>query len=115
MQRLVRDVPIASHVVDFAIHLVQASHPSSAEAIDDVKRYVLYGASPRGAQTLVLAAKARALIQGRFNASIDDVASIAAPALRHRVILNFEAESDGVRVDDLLAQLIEQVSKEVAL
>lgn len=115
LQRLVREVPVATHVIDFAIHVVQATHPSYQEATDEVKRYVLYGASPRGAQALVLAAKARALIQGRFNASVEDVASVVAPALRHRVILNFEAETEGIKVDDLIAPLITRTSQEVAL
>lgn len=115
LQRLVRDVPLASHVVDFAIHLVQATHPASPEASADVKRYVLYGSSPRGAQALVLAAKARALMRGRFNAAVEDVAAVAAPALRHRVIFNFEAETEAMTIDDLLAELIEQAKKEVAV
>lgn len=115
LQRLVREVPVAAHVIDFAIHAVQATHPGHPEATDDVKRYVLYGASPRGAQTLVLAAKARALIQGRFNASVDDVAAVAAPALRHRIILNFEAETEGLRTDDLIGPLVERAKQEVLI
>lgn len=115
LQRLVREVPVAAHVIDFAIHAVQATHPVHPEATDDVKRYVLYGASPRGAQTLVLAAKARALIQGRFNASVDDVAAVAAPALRHRIILNFEAETEGLRTDDLIGPLVERAKQEVLI
>lgn len=115
LQRAVREVPIASHVLDFAVHLVQATHPGSEEAPPDVKRYVRYGASPRGAQALVLAAKGRALLEGRFNASVEDVVRMARPALRHRLILNFEAEADGIDADALISSLIQHVQKEVAV
>src|SRR5690606_14736064 len=115
LQRAVRQVPIASHVLDFVVHLVEATHPSSPRATEEVKRYVRYGASPRGAQALVLAAKGRALLEGRFNASLDDVVRVAAPALRHRLILSFEAEADGVEPDRLIASLVDQARKEVAV
>ena len=115
LQKAVREVPVASHVLDFAVHLVHATHPTSEHASPAVKRYVRYGASPRGAQALVLAAKGRALLEGRFNASIDDVSRVALPALRHRLILNFEAEADGIEPDALIAALIQQVRKEVAV
>ena len=115
LQRVVREVPVASHVVDLAVHLVQATHPASAGASADVKRYVRYGSSPRGAQALILAAKARALIRGRFNAAVEDVVAVAPPALRHRIILSFEAEAEGVDVHDLLDVLIERAKKEVVV
>jgi MoxR-like ATPases len=115
LQRAVREVPVASHVVDLAVHLVQATHPAFAEASADVKRYVRYGSSPRGAQALILAAKARALIRGRFNAAVEDVVAVAPPALRHRIILNFEAEAEGIDVDDLLGELIQQAKKEIVV
>lgn len=115
LQKAVREVPIATHVLDFVVQLVEATHPSSPGASEEVKRYVRYGASPRGAQALALAAKGRALLEGRFNASLEDVVLVAAPALRHRIILNFEAEADGIQPDQLIASLIQQVRKEVAV
>ena len=83
-----------------------ATHPESADAPDVVRRYVRYGVSPRGAQAIVLGSKIRALIEGRLNVAYDDVRAVAAPALRHRLILNFDAESSGVTADDVLGQLI---------
>ena len=83
-----------------------ATHPENAEAPDVVRRYVRYGVSPRGAQAIVLGSKIRALIEGRLNVAYDDVRAVAAPALRHRLILNFDAESSRVTADDVLGQLI---------
>jgi MoxR-like ATPase len=83
-----------------------ATHPESADAPDVVRRYVRYGVSPRGAQAIVLGSKIRALIEGRLNVAYDDVRAVAAPALRHRLMLNFDAESSGVTADDVLGQLI---------
>ncbi len=116
LQRLVREVPIASHVTDFAIAIVSASHPQRDESstASPVEGYVRYGASPRGAQALVLAAKARALLQGRFNASIDDVMNVAHAALRHRIIMSFEAEADGVDSDWIIDKLLERNRPKVA-
>jgi MoxR-like ATPase len=109
MNQLARQVPIASHVGDFVVRLVLATHPENELAAPVVKRYVRYGASPRGAQAIVLAAKIRALIEGRLNVSFDDIRIIALPALRHRVILNFEAEAGGVSADDVLEELLTEV------
>jgi len=109
MQRLVREVPIAKHVQDYAVRLLQATHPTEKDSIDTVKRFVKFGASPRGAQALLLAAKIRALFEGRFAASIDDVKASALPALRHRVLLNFEGEAEGVKTDTLLEQILKQL------
>jgi MoxR-like ATPase len=83
-----------------------ATHPENADAPDVARRYVRYGVSPRGAQAIVLGSKIRALIEGRLNVAYDDVRAVAAPALRHRLILNFDAESTGVTADDVLGQLI---------
>jgi MoxR-like ATPase len=83
-----------------------ATHPDRAEATPKVKRFVRFGASPRGAQAVLLGAKIRAVMQGRFAASADDVRACALPALRHRVILNFEGEAEGVRADDVLAEVL---------
>jgi MoxR-like ATPase len=109
MQRLVRGVPIARHVQDYAVRLLQGTHPTEAGALDMVKRFVKFGASPRGAQALLLAAKIRALFSGRYAASIDDVKASALPALRHRVLLNFEGEAEGVKTDEVLNELLKSL------
>jgi MoxR-like ATPase len=109
MQRLVRDVPIARHVQDYAVRLLQATHPTTAGALDGVKRFVKFGSSPRGAQALLLAGKIRALFEGRFAASLDDIRAVALPALRHRVLLNFEGEAEGVKTDDVLHEILKQL------
>ena len=106
---LVREVPIAAHVRQFAATLVMATHPQWEEAPDITRRYIRYGASPRAAQALVLGAKVLALRAGRFAVSIDDVKSIALPVLRHRVILNFEGEAEGIDADRLLTEALEAV------
>jgi MoxR-like ATPase len=106
MGLLSRQVPIASSVTDYVVRMTLATHPESADAPDVVRRYVRYGVSPRGAQAIVLGSKIRALIEGRLNVAYDDVRAVAAPALRHRLILNFDAESSGVTADDVLGQLI---------
>ncbi|MCU0690038.1 MAG: MoxR family ATPase [Polyangiaceae bacterium] len=109
MQRLVREVPVARHVQDYAIRVLQACHPDSAEAPEMVRRFVRFGPSPRGAQATLLAAKIRALFEQRFAASIDDVRAVALPALRHRVLLNFEGEAEGVRPDQVLEHVISKL------
>ncbi|MDQ3044812.1 MAG: MoxR family ATPase [Chloroflexota bacterium] len=113
MGLLARQVPIASHVNDYVVRLVMSTHPDQEGASSLVKRYVRYGASPRGAQAIVLAAKIRALIEGRLNVAFEDVRTVALPALRHRVILNFEAEAGGTTADVVLRNLLEE-TKEMA-
>ena len=95
MQRLVRQVPVARHVQDYAVRVVQATHNDGPDAPDLAKRFVRFGASPRGAQSVLLAAKIAALFAGRFAASVDDVRKVAHAALRHRVLLNFDATPSG--------------------
>jgi MoxR-like ATPase len=114
MGRLARQVPIASHVTDYVVRLVLATHPEGERVTPAVKKYVRYGASPRGAQSIVLGSKIRALIDGRLNVAYEDVRSIVLPALRHRVILNFEAEAEGVTCDDVLTRLLEEVPESAA-
>jgi MoxR-like ATPase len=109
MQQLVRKVPVARHVQDYAVRTIQATHPDGPDAPDLVKRFVRYGSSPRGAQAVLLAAKIRALFDGRFAASADDVRSAVHPALRHRVLLNFEGEADGIKVDQVLDAIVKSV------
>ncbi|AUX24819.1 ATPase AAA [Sorangium cellulosum] len=109
MQRLVREVPVARHVQDYAVRLLQATHPTEDGSLDMVKRFVKFGGSPRGAQALLLAAKIRALFEGRFAASVDDVRACALPALRHRVLLNFEGEAEGVKTDEVLQAILKHL------
>jgi MoxR-like ATPase len=106
MQRLVREVPVARHVQDFVIRVLEATHPDNKEATDLTRRFVRFGASPRGAQSVLLAAKIRALFEGRFAASIDDVRKVCFPALRHRVLLNFEGEAEGVKTDQVIEEIL---------
>ncbi len=105
MQALVREVPVAPHVKDYAVRILLSSHPEST-GVDLVKRFVKFGASPRGAQALLLAAKIRALFEGRFAAGIDDVRAVSLPALRHRVLLNFEGEAEGVKTDEIIGAIL---------
>jgi MoxR-like ATPase len=109
MQSLVRRVPVAKHVQDYAVRLLLSTHPDQPAAHERVRRNVRSGASPRGAQAMLLGAKIRALFDGRFAAGIEDIKAAALPALRHRVLLSFEGEADGVRVDEILSALIESV------
>jgi MoxR-like ATPase len=106
-QQLVRMVPIAESISKYAIELVRATRPRDASAPDFVKKYINYGGSVRATQFLVLAAKARALMKGRYHVSFEDIRAIAVPVLRHRVLMNFHAESDRLTTDDLLNRLIE--------
>ena len=109
MQHLARGVPIATHVTEAAARLVRATLPADPDAPDVVRRYVSYGSSPRGMQTLILAGKIIALLDGRYNVAVDDLKAAALPALRHRLILNFEAQAEGVTTDVVVRQVIEAV------
>src|ERR1041384_2639322 len=106
LMKLVREVPVASHVKDYAVRLVLATHPKTDTATPIANQYLRFGSSPRGAQTLILAGKVRALAQGRFNVSFDDIQSAALPALRHRLIPNFEAEAEGITTDHIVEQIL---------
>ena len=114
MQRLARDVPIASHVMAYAIRILRATHPETEKVPELIARYVRYGGSPRGAQAMVLGAKIHALLDGRFNVSYADVQAVAAPALRHRVILNFEGEAEGISTDSIVRAIIAETPTEPA-
>jgi MoxR-like ATPase len=105
MRALVRQVPVARPIQDYVVRLVEATHPART-AIPEVKRFVRYGSSPRGAQAVLLAAKIEALRTGRFAPSLADVRKVALPALRHRVLLNFEGEAEGVSADSLIAGIL---------
>ena len=112
-QRVAREVPIAEHVLLYAARLIGATHPDRTE-LDGVRRYVRWGASPRGLQTLVLGAKVRALLDGRYNVAFDDLSAVAPPALRHRIFLQFEAEADGMTADRLITEILKHTVKESA-
>jgi MoxR-like ATPase len=109
MQRLARAVPIAPHVAAYAVSVLAATHPDQPRAPGLVRDYVRYGGSPRGAQALVTAGKIGALLDGRFNVSIDDIRSVALPALRHRVILNFEGEAEGITAEAVIRSILDAV------
>jgi MoxR-like ATPase len=109
MQQLVRQVPVARHVQDYVVRILQATHPDGPDAPDLTRRFVRYGGSPRGAQAILLASKIRALFEGRFAASVDDVRAVAHPALRHRVLLNFEGEAEGIRTDQVIDAILKAV------
>jgi MoxR-like ATPase len=110
MQRLARAVPIAPHVTAYAVSILAATHPDQPRAPGLVREYVRYGGSPRGAQALVAAGKIYALIDGRFNVSTDDVRAVAMPALRHRIILNFEGEAEGITSEAVIREILDTVA-----
>lgn len=115
LQTLVRGVPVANDVVDYAVAISNASRPEMAAADKtgqkpgDVLRFIRYGASPRASQYLILGAKARALLLGRFHVDFDDVRAVASPVLRHRLVLNFHARADGVDADEIIKRILAQV------
>ena len=111
MAALAREVPIASHVRDYVVRLLLATHPDSATAPAAVRKYVRYGASPRGAQAIVLASKIRALLEGRLNVAFEDVRALAAPALRHRIVLNFEGEAEGLNTDEIVGEVLSKIGE----
>ena len=110
MQRLARAVPIAPHVTAYAVSLLAATHPDNGRAPGLVRDYVRYGGSPRGAQALVTAGKIYALLDGRFNVSTDDVRAVALPSLRHRIILNFEGEAEGITSESAIRAVLAAVA-----
>jgi MoxR-like ATPase len=109
MGQLARGIAIASHVNAYAVRLLLATHPENQAAPEMVRHYVRYGASPRGAQAMILGAKIAALLDGRYNVSFEDLQAMALPALRHRLILNFEGEAEGVTTDDVIAEVIRTI------
>ncbi len=108
-QQLVREVILAPHVQDYIARLTLATHPEGPFAVPIANQYLRWGSSPRGAQTLALAAKVRALLGGRYNVSFEDVRRVFLPSLRHRVILNFEADAEGIEPDKVLQEVLEKV------
>ena len=109
MRGLIREVPVASHVYDYASAIVLATHPDHPHASPMARQYVRYGASPRGAQTMILGGKVWALCRGRYNVAMDDLRALAPAALRHRLILNFEGEAAGIDPDAIVADVLKHV------
>jgi MoxR-like ATPase len=108
LHSVVRDVPAADNVVDFAARLVRASRPTGEEAPEFVRKWVRWGAGPRAGQSLLLGAKARALLEGRTVVDFEDIRAVALPVLRHRVLVNFQAEADGIDADEIVRRLLER-------
>ncbi len=109
--KLALNTPIARHVSEFVARLIVATHPDDASAPEIVKQYVRYGASPRGAQALILGGKIHALLEGRFNVAFEDIEAVAAPALRHRILLNFEGMAEGISPDTVIRAVTESLPK----
>jgi len=109
-QSLVRRVPVADNVVEYAVKLVSATRPNSEHAPDFIKESISWGAGPRASQFLILGSKAQAILDGRPTPNIEDINSLAIPILRHRVLANFNAETEGLKVEDIVLQLIEKMS-----
>jgi MoxR-like ATPase len=112
MSQLARQTPVASHVADYVARLIVATHPDHPSATPMVKQFVRYGSSPRGAQAIILSAKVVSIMSGRFNVAFEDIEIVAPAALRHRMILNFEGQAEGVSPDDIVAELLKTVSKQ---
>jgi MoxR-like ATPase len=110
-QQLIREVLVAPPVQDYAIRLVMATHPDGEFALPETNKFIRCGASPRGAQALVLAGKVRAILEGRYNVSFDDIRRVYLPALRHRILLNFEAQAENIPSDTVLANLMKEVKE----
>jgi MoxR-like ATPase len=104
-----RAVPVATHIKEYAVSLLLATHPDQEDAPEKVRRYVRYGASPRGLQALITSSRVRALLEGRYNVSVEDIQAVAFPALRHRIMLNFDGLADGVTPEDLIGEIIEEI------
>lgn len=108
-QRLIRKMPVADDVIDQVVELVAVTRPKNPDAPEYIKKYIAWGAGPRASQYLILGAKAKAALEGRYSPNIEDVKSIAAPVLRHRIITNFAAEAEGIRAEDIVQRLLERL------
>ena len=112
MQELARGVPVATHVMAYAARLLTSTHPGKPDSPEVVQRYVRYGSSPRGMQAMILAGKIMALLDGRYNVAYDDLREAALPALRHRLILNFDAQAEGISTDQVIDELLSVITPE---
>ncbi len=104
-----RAVPVATHLKEYAVRLLLATHPDQDDAPEEVRKYVRYGASPRGLQAIIMTAKVRALLEGRYNISLEDLQAVAFPALRHRIILNFDGLADGISPEEMIEAVIAEI------
>ncbi|MCD0462351.1 AAA family ATPase [Roseiconus lacunae] len=111
MQSMVRDVVLTPPIRDYLVRLTLATHPDGPHSVDATNQYVRWGSSPRGAQTLALASKVRAILAGRFNVSFEDIRRVFLPTMRHRVLLNFEAQAEGIEPDQVLLDILEKVKE----
>ncbi len=111
MGQLVREVPVEKSVQDYLVRVVRATHPTDAQATDRVKKYVRHGSSPRGAQTILAAARVIALLDKRYHVAREDIAKAAIPALRHRILLSFEGEAEGVKTDEVISDVLSKVKE----
>ncbi|HEV7403740.1 MAG TPA: MoxR family ATPase [Chthoniobacteraceae bacterium] len=111
LQHVIRKVPVPDHVTDFVLDLVRYTRPNNPEAPAFVKELVDWGAGPRACQNLVLAAKVRAVLRGRFHVTVDDIVALALPVLRHRVVPTFNAEAEGIKIDDIIQRILQAVPK----
>jgi len=109
IQKIVRRVPVSDHVVDYAVNLVRATRPRDPTAPQFCKDWLSWGAGPRACQYLILGAKARAVIHGRYNVSCNDIRALAIPVMRHRIFTNFNADAEGVDAEDIINELIKTV------
>ena len=109
MMEIVKEIPVAQPVLEFALKLVLATHPDTEYAPDIAKRYIRFGASPRGAQAIISTAKIRAVLEGRYNVAFEDIYYTAYPALRHRLFLNFDGMSEGLTPDNLISKIIKEI------
>jgi MoxR-like ATPase len=114
LHTLVRDVPAAANVIDYAARLVRATRPASEEAPEFVRKWVRWGAGPRAGQALLLGGKARALLEGRTVVAFDDLVAVALPVLRHRILVNFQAEADGIDADEIVRRLLTDIARNSA-
>jgi MoxR-like ATPase len=115
MRDVARQVPAASTILDAVAGLILASHPTTEHAPPLVKQFVRFGASPRAGQAIIIGAKVHALMQGRFNVAMSDVEAVAVHAMRHRLILNFEGEAEGIQAEAIVAQMLERVQQQIAV
>ncbi len=113
LQEVVQKVPVPEHVFVYARNLVRSTRPHEPEALDTVKRYISWGAGPRAGQYLIMGAKARAVLNGRFHTTTDDIRAVAPPVLRHRLVTNFQADSDRIRSDDVIDELLKRIPTEI--